>query len=96
MTPSNKNRASDPPIRRSDDASAPQARDVAVLPRLARGLGRLGAPSPEGERTPQSPCGHTRHVGTCPTCQRMQLARWRGQLAHADAEAPASGKKAGT
>ena len=28
-------------------------------------------------------CGHTRHVGTCPDCQRAQLARWRGQLAEA-------------
>lgn len=25
-------------------------------------------------------CGHTRHVGTCPACQRAQLARWHGQL----------------
>jgi hypothetical protein len=96
MTPSNENRASDPPIRRSDDGGAPQARDVDALPRLARGLGRLGAPPPAGERTPRSPCGHTRHVGTCPTCQRVQLARWRRQLAHADAAAPASGKEAGT
>lgn len=27
-----------------------------------------------------SACGHTRHVGTCPECQRVQLARWRTQL----------------
>jgi hypothetical protein len=27
-----------------------------------------------------TPCGHTRHVGTCPHCQRAQLARWRAQL----------------
>lgn len=27
-----------------------------------------------------SACGHTRHVGTCPECQRAQLARWRTQL----------------
>ena len=26
------------------------------------------------------PCGHTRHMGTCPYCQRAQLARWRAQL----------------
>jgi hypothetical protein len=83
MTPSNENRASDPPIRRSDDGRAPQARDVAASP-------------PAGERTPQSPCGHTRHVGTCPTCQRMQLARWRRQLAHVDATAPAPRKEAST
>jgi hypothetical protein len=55
-----------------------------------------GAPPPAGKRTAQSPCGHARHVGTCPTCQRVQLARWRRQLAHADAAAPASGKEAGT
>ncbi|HZU40658.1 MAG TPA: hypothetical protein VE992_06385 [Solirubrobacteraceae bacterium] len=34
---------------------------------------------------PQSPaakpCGHSRHVGTCPCCQRAQLARWSAQLA---------------
>jgi len=27
-----------------------------------------------------SVCGHTRHVGTCPACQRAQLTRWRTQL----------------
>jgi hypothetical protein len=26
-------------------------------------------------------CGHARHVGGCPECQRMQLARWNAQLA---------------
>jgi hypothetical protein len=26
-------------------------------------------------------CGHTRHVGTCPVCQRAQLAKWQAQLA---------------
>ena len=26
-------------------------------------------------------CGHARHVGTCPSCQRAQLARWNAQLA---------------
>jgi hypothetical protein len=30
---------------------------------------------------PSKPCGHDRHVGTCPACQRAQLARWRSQLA---------------
>jgi hypothetical protein len=29
----------------------------------------------------QKPCGHDRHVGTCPGCQRVQLARWQAQLA---------------
>jgi hypothetical protein len=28
-------------------------------------------------------CGHARHVGTCPVCQRQQLARWRIQLTQA-------------
>jgi hypothetical protein len=28
-------------------------------------------------------CGHERHVGTCPACQRAQLARWSSQLAAA-------------
>lgn len=30
---------------------------------------------------PSTPCGHDRHVGSCPACQRAQLARWRAQLA---------------
>ena len=25
------------------------------------------------------PCGHDRHVGTCASCQRAQLARWQEQ-----------------
>jgi hypothetical protein len=25
-------------------------------------------------------CGHLRHVGPCPACQRRQLARWQAQL----------------
>jgi hypothetical protein len=38
-----------------------------------------------------SACGHTRHVGTCPECQRVQLARWRTQLiAASDAARPAA------
>lgn len=32
---------------------------------------------------PSKTCGHDRHVGTCPACQRAQLARWRSQLAAA-------------
>jgi hypothetical protein len=31
-------------------------------------------------RAPKS-CGHDRHSGTCPACQRAQLARWNSQLA---------------
>lgn len=34
----------------------------------------------EGSRTHQS-CGHDRHIGACPACQRAQLARWSSQLA---------------
>ena len=29
------------------------------------------------------PCGHLRHVGPCPSCQRVQLTRWNAQLAEA-------------
>jgi hypothetical protein len=28
-------------------------------------------------------CGHVRHVGPCPSCQRAQLTRWNAQLAEA-------------
>jgi hypothetical protein len=30
-------------------------------------------------------CGHARHVGPCPCCQRAQLARWTMQLTAASA-----------
>ncbi len=33
------------------------------------------------ESLPEDKCGHTRHVGSCPTCQQAQLERWREQLA---------------
>ncbi|MBV9338350.1 MAG: hypothetical protein JO243_20885 [Solirubrobacterales bacterium] len=33
---------------------------------------------------PTKDCGHTAHVGTCPACQRAQLAKWRAQLAQVD------------
>ena len=39
----------------------------------------MGSSSGPGTR----PCGHARHVGTCPDCQRTQLARWRAQLINA-------------
>ena len=29
------------------------------------------------------PCGHLLHVGSCPQCQRAQLARWADQLTEA-------------
>ena len=37
------------------------------------------------QRTMRSPkpCGHRRHVGPCPSCQRAQLGRWYLQLAQA-------------
>lgn len=34
------------------------------------------APVSAAERS----CGHSRHVGTCPPCQRAQLTRWTEQL----------------
>jgi len=36
------------------------------------------APSPA-----EKPCGHRGHVGSCAACQRVQLDRWRAQLADA-------------
>jgi hypothetical protein len=32
---------------------------------------------------PEMPCGHSVHIGSCPHCQRAQLARWAEQLADA-------------
>jgi hypothetical protein len=34
--------------------------------------------------TDHKPCGHRSHVGWCSECQRVQLARWRAQLAEVD------------
>ncbi len=31
-------------------------------------------------------CGHAHHVGTCPCCQRAQLARWHDQLEQASSD----------
>ena len=31
----------------------------------------------------EMPCGHRVHLGSCPQCQRAQLARWAEQLAAA-------------
>ena len=33
------------------------------------------------------PCRHATHIGTCASCQRTQLARWRTQLAQASQSA---------
>jgi hypothetical protein len=41
-------------------------------------------------------CGHTRHVGTCPACQRAQLDRWGSQLREASASAYVSPMRAYT
>ncbi len=38
---------------------------------------------PSQPPAPARPCGHPRHVGTCPACQRIQLERWSRQLAAA-------------
>lgn len=40
--------------------------------------------------TPQSgkTCSHAHHVGTCASCQRAQLLRWRMQLVQAEAKQP--------
>jgi hypothetical protein len=34
----------------------------------------------EGEMGAERACGHDRHRGSCPDCQRAQLDRWRSQL----------------
>jgi hypothetical protein len=33
------------------------------------------------ESGPRKTCGHEVHTGSCPQCQRAQLARWAQQLA---------------
>ena len=42
---------------------------------------------PHSNRPPTAntgkPCGHRAHVGTCPACQRVQLAKWQAQAAQA-------------
>jgi hypothetical protein len=51
-------------------------------------LDRARARREEAIRASQAPkrCRHDRHVGTCPECQRAQLARWSSQLAAAVGE----------
>ncbi len=34
----------------------------------------------QGQTPGEKPCQHDKHVGTCPCCQRAQLARWQAQL----------------
>ncbi|HZU39779.1 MAG TPA: hypothetical protein VE992_01935 [Solirubrobacteraceae bacterium] len=54
-----------------------------------RGFTRAAVHTVSEEPTAHPPgkavCGHTRHVGTCPCCQRAQLARWRAQREAAEA-----------
>jgi len=40
-------------------------------------------------------CGHPRHVGCCPCCQRAQLARWSMQLTEATANPRARQNRGG-
>jgi hypothetical protein len=48
---------------------------------LRRAGGGSERPSSRSPRT--SSCGHVRHIGCCPACQRVQLARWAEQLREA-------------
>ena len=91
MRPSNQSRESGPPIRLPDRDGAPHARGVVAL--LGLRFGRFGAPPPAPERTTQTPCRHTHHVGTCPACQRERLERWQEQLDQAHDTAPTSGQE---
>jgi hypothetical protein len=91
MGRSNQSNQADSQIRLPDRGEAPQARGVVAL--LRPWFGRFGAPPEAREPTAQAPCGHTRHLGTCPTCQREQLERWREQLEHAHDAAPTSGEE---
>jgi hypothetical protein len=84
------NRASDPPIRLSDtngeEVAAMNARYAqGRLAMIAATVRRIGTVPTARERHAQESCGHARHVGACPACQRAQLTRWRQQLAHATA-----------
>jgi len=56
------------------------------------GLGQQQVRSPRRAMA----CGHSRHVGTCPECQRAQLARWRAQLLAVQAESPRSSSTSAT
>jgi hypothetical protein len=54
-------------------ADSPSLRDQRELLGAHVKASQLGGPA----------CGHARHIGTCPACQRLQLARWQAQLAEA-------------
>jgi hypothetical protein len=44
---------------------------------------QAGRGSTREARHVERPCGHRHHVGTCPPCQRAQLASWHAQLEEA-------------
>jgi hypothetical protein len=44
---------------------------------------RLSHRHHNGALTGNRSCGHVLLVGSCPSCQRAQLARWDAQLAEA-------------
>jgi len=90
MTPWDQNRGCDRPIRLSDGAGAPDARNIFAPLGLKPGFARFGALPPARQRTTQTPCCHTRHVGTC---RHVQPALWRRQLAHVNGAGPACGKE---
>ena len=87
MPSASQDRAGDLPIRGSNGEDPLNARVVARLG-LRLGFKRQGARPEAQEDTTQASCNHTRHVGTCPSCQRAQLARWREQLARDDEAVP--------
>jgi hypothetical protein len=63
------------PSRADGHENQPGLANLRVL-EYRRGRRPSGAPGFGAHR----PCGHHRHVGTCPACQRAQLARWSSQL----------------
>jgi hypothetical protein len=82
--------------RRSDADGKDDRRNLGAVIALdgARGRPEATAPRPLRKATVAVPqaettvplftlksCGHDRHVGPCPACQRAQLARWNSQLA---------------
>ena len=67
-------------VRAASDTSISSPRitgDPTIIPTLTPlGSGRIAPPL-------HAHCGHTRHVGTCPTCQRIAQRRSELQLAAA-------------
>ena len=91
MTSWDQNRGCNRPVRLSDGAGAPHARNVVAPLGLEPGFARSGAPPPARQRTTQAPCCHTRHVSTC---RHVRPTLWRRQPAHANRAASACGKEA--